>query len=303
MCRLKRALLLVVFALAACATEDMPKHEEPAPVVTGPVARFPNRPLRLGRIPHISQETTFTENAPLAKYLTAQLGHPIEVTVPKDYEATIAQLAAGEIDVAILAPLSYVVAKKRIPDLVLVAQLVAEGGGQYLAYIVTATDGPVNALTDLRGKRFAFVDKHSTTGYLLPLDLLMSAGLDPLHDFKSTAFAGSHPAVVDLVLAHKAEAGAIASTTFGHMREAKLRDRLRILAKSDPVPFDAVVARAALPAEYVAKLRATLLDLSTRTDEGRAVLSGVTLNNGFVEVSDGAYDGVRRVAEKFDALQ
>ncbi|MBC7794951.1 MAG: phosphate/phosphite/phosphonate ABC transporter substrate-binding protein [Clostridia bacterium] len=298
-----RGFVLVVCALAACSTETLPKQEDKVQVVEEPVARFPNRTLRLGRVPHISQETTFIETAPLAKYLATQLGRPLEVRVPRDYEATIAQLAAGEIDVAILAPLSYVVAKKRIPELVLVAQIVAEGGGQYLAYIVTATDGPVNALADLRGKRFAYVDQHSTTGYLLPLDLLMSAGIDPLRDFKSTAFAGSHPDVVELVLKHKVDAGAIASTTFGQMPKAKLRDRLRILAKSAPVPFDAVVARAALPAEYVEKLRATLLDLSTRTDEGRAVLSGVTLNNGFVEVNDAAYDGVRRVAEKFDALQ
>ena len=238
-----RALAVILLVVSACMRDEIDSRPEPAPPAVTAATEFPKRPLRLGRIPHISQETTRTENAPLAKYLSEQLGRPFEVAVPKDYETTIAQLEAGEIDVAILAPLSYVVARKRMADLVLVAQLVAEGGGQYLAYIVAASDTPVSTLADVKGKRFAFVDKRSTTGYLLPLDMLMAAGLDPMKDLRETTFAGSHPAVVDMVLAHKADAGAIASTTFGHMRESKLNERLRILAKSDPVPFDAVVAR------------------------------------------------------------
>lgn len=293
-----RALAVAVLLLAACTREENQSDPVPTAVVPAPSYSFPNRPLRLGRIPHISQETTREENAPLAKYLTEQLGRPIEVAVPKDYETTIAQLERGEIDVAILAPLSYVVAKKRMPNLVLIAQLVADGGVQFLSYIVTAADGPLTSLAELKGKRFAFVDKRSTTGYLLPLDLLMNAGIDPAQDFKKVEFGGSHPGVVDLVLAHKADAGAIASTTFGQMRDANLKERLRIVAKSDPVPFDAVVARHELPPEFIEKLRATLLALSSRTEEGRSVLAVVTTNNGFVTVDDTAYDGVRRVADK-----
>jgi phosphonate transport system substrate-binding protein len=251
--------------------------------------------LRLGRVPHISQETTRAENAPLAAYLSRQLGIPVELAVPSDYDAVISELQAGAVDIAILPPLSYIVAKKRIPDLNLIAQLVADGGAQYLSYIVTPTDSHIETLADLKGKRFAFVDKRSTTGYLMAVDLLRAQGIEAERDFKSIVFAGSHPEVVDLVLAHKVDAGAIASTTFGHMHG--LKERLRIIGKSEPVPVDAVVVQPHVPPEMVAKLRETFLRLSTRTEEGRAVLAVITSNNGFMPVSDEAYDGVRRVAD------
>ncbi len=259
----------------------------------------PPRPLKLSRIPHITQEQTRAENEPLAAYLSKRLGREVLIDVPKDYDAVIGQLARGEVDIAILAPLTYVVAKKRMPELVLVAQLVAEGSGQYWTYIVTAADGPIRALDDLNGKRFAFVDRRSTTGYLLPLGMLHAANVK----VGSASFAGSHPDVVDLVLKHTVEAGAIASTTFGIMKDAKLKERLRILAKSDPVPFDAVVVQPSLPKETITLLRKTLLELSTRTDEGRAVLQGLTLSNGFVAGSDATYDGVRKTVEKVGLAQ
>lgn len=257
-------------------------------------ASGPARPLKLSRIPHISQETTKAENEPLAAYLSKRLGQTVVLDIPKDYDAVIDQLARGEVDIAILAPLSYVVAKKRMPELVLVAQLVAEGSGQYWSYIVTAADGPIQTLPELSGKRFAFVDRRSTSGYLLPLGMLHAANVK----IGPASFAGSHPDVVDLVLKHRVDAGAIASTTFGHMKDAKLRERLRILAKSDPVPFDAVVVQPSLPAETVALLRTTLLELSSRTDEGKSVLQGLTYSNGFVDATDSAYDGVRKTVEK-----
>ncbi len=254
----------------------------------------PVRPLKLSRIPHISQEATRIENEPLAAHLAKRLGQKVVLDIPKDYDAVIEQLARGEVDIAILAPLTYVVAKKRMPELVLVAQLVAEGSGQYWSYIVTAADGPIKTLPELSGKSFAFVDRRSTSGYLLPLGLLHAAGVK----LGPASFAGSHPDVVDLVLRHKVDAGAIASTTFGHMRDANLKERLRILAKSDTVPFDAVVVQPNLSNDVVSLLRTALLDLNTRTDEGRAVLQGLTSSNGFVEATDSAYDGVRRAVEK-----
>ena len=252
------------------------------------------RPLKLSRIPHITQEATRQENEPLAAYLSQRMGQKVVLDIPKDYDAVIDQLARGEVDIAILAPLSYVVAKKRMPELVLVAQLVAEGSGQYWSYIVTAADGPIKALPELAGKSFAFVDRRSTSGYLLPLGMLHAAGVK----IGPASFVGSHPDVVDLVLRHKVDAGAIASTTFGHMRDANLKERLRILAKSDTVPFDAVVVQPSLSKDVVALLRATLLELNTRTQEGRAVLQGHTLSNGFVEANDATYDGVRKTVER-----
>ena len=51
-----------------------------------------------------------------------------------------------------------------------------------------------------------------------------------------------------------------------------------------------------IPADYVAAVRRALLDISTRTDEGRKILGRRAHINGFVDVGDDHYDEVRRVA-------
>ena len=70
----------------------------------------------------------------------------------------------------------------------------------------------------------------------------------------------------------------------------------RILAKAGRIPYDAYCASSTLDPNFVEKLRDTLLGLSTRTEEGRQVLGGLTNINGFVVVGDDHYDEVRRVA-------
>lgn len=264
---------------------------------------LPARPLRLGRVPHLRVEATRAESEPLVAHLSARFSHPFELVVPDTYDKAVEAMVAGGLDVAVLSPLAYVLAKHRMPELRMLAQLVAEGGSEYLGYIVVPVASPRRSLAELRGARFAFVDPRSASGYLMAVDLLLRAGLDPQRDFASTVFAGSHPDVVDALLADKADAGAIASTTFSHMRNDDVGRRLRILAKSEPIPFDAVVASPALPQGFVAELEQLFLALSSRTAEGRAALAHQRLSNGFVPGDDAAYARVRAAARELGLLR
>ena len=66
------------------------------------------------------------------------------------------------------------------------------------------------------------------------------------------------------------------------------------IAESD----SAYIATPKLPPVLVDEIRALLLGLSTRDEEGRRILSGRKTNiNGFVEVKDNHYDDVRKVAQ------
>lgn len=298
------AAALALLAVIACE-QRQPEARAPASEsrasVAAPAPRG-GRELRLGRAPHLSVKATRVDNEALVRYLSGKLGQPVELVVPGTYDAVVEGLMRGEIDIAYLTPLSYVVAKERLPGLVPIVQLVAEGAGRYLGYVVTSVDRPIEHLAELRGKCFAFVDPQSTSGYLFPLDVLRRAGIEPERDFEKTLFAGSHPKVVEEVLSGRCDAGAIASTTFRHMRSENVVRRLRILAKTDWIPFDSIAVHPSLAPETARVLEQALLEVSSRTPEGRAVLMAVTSSNGFVKADDRTYDGVRAVARRLGLL-
>lgn len=295
----KMALASMVMAVAGCTkgTESPPLSEADTPTPAAVLAsELPARPLRLGRPPHLVD--TRAEYTPLAEHLGKKIGHRITVVVPASYDEVVDHLVEGKLDLALLTPFTYVKAKEKMPDLWLLATMMAEGFPRYRGYVVVSADSALNSLSDLRGKSFAFVDRASTSGFLFPTDLLLEAGIDPHRDFREIRWGGSHPTVAEWVIHGRVDAGAISSTTFMHLRNEAIANRLSIIAKTDWIPFDAFVAHPSVPTSVVSQLRQTLLELSLRTPENRQVLTGKTITNGFVAVDDAAYDPVRRVAER-----
>ncbi len=300
------ALLLAssLAALSSCQDGERSAGREVIvdPAVPTPIPEataFPDRPLTLGRPPHLSGLTEH-EYEPLANHLAKVIGHPVEMKVPGSYGAVTEMLVAGELDFALLTPLIYVRTRKRLPQIKLLATLLGEGSPRYRGYIVAPLGSGMRDLLELKGKRFAFVDEGSTSGYLFPLALLRAAGLEPKRDFASLRFAGGHARVVELIHAGEVDAGAISSTTLSHLRAEGVPGNLDIVAKTPWIPFDAFVAHPSVAESVAQSVRAALIALNTRTPEGRAVLTGITTTNGFVSGDDGAYDTVREVVEKMN---
>ncbi|MBI5509679.1 MAG: phosphate/phosphite/phosphonate ABC transporter substrate-binding protein [Deltaproteobacteria bacterium] len=295
-----RRLAILLLTASSCQRDALriapPDDDTAAPDDTAVV--LPARPLYFGHPPNLSVKDSLSEHKAFAAYLGQAIGHEVALVVPEHYDDVAARLVAGKLDFALLTPFLYVRAKKRLPKLQLLASLLGEGATQYRGYVVTAATSPMQRVADLKGKRFAFVDQASASGYLFPLALLNEAGLDPKRDFKEVLFAGSHKTVVDWVLSGRVDAGAISSTSFMHFRGDAISSRLFVLAKTDWIPFDAFVAHPSVAAGVANRVRRALLSLDSRTAEGREILTGITTNNGFVDGNDQTYEPVRQVAEK-----
>ncbi len=291
-------LCAVLFCGLAC-TRHRDAATEPTPPVPVIKDGGTERPARLifGMAPVLGEADTLREYRPLVEYVGRHVGIPIEVRLSNSYAAVPKMLADFDIHLAILPPFTYVEAKRDNPGLILLATQIVDGSSTYAAYIITRDDSGIETLDDLRGKRFAFVDRHSTSGYLYPLAYLRSLGLEPDSFFGSVTFGGDHAQVIDMVLSRKVDAGATYSTAYKIDSVNRVDGkRLRILAKTGRIPLDAYCASPRLDRDLVQKVRNTLLGLSTRTEEGRTVLRGLTSINGFVAVGDDHYDEVRRVA-------
>ncbi len=285
-------------SLGAIAEDVAPT--EPAEDRTG----WPER-IVWGFVPYLPEATLRSEFGRLARTLGERLDLDFEIVVSSEYEELRRKLALGEVDFAQLAPASYVRAKREMPDLTLVATHVSDGSATYQGYFLTVADSPFRRVEDLRGRRVCWVDPESTSGYLYPRTILRQRGIDPDTFFASPpVFSGNHTAAIDALLAGGCDAAAVYS---GALKQAWSRgvprDALRILFKSERIPLDAYCLRPGLPGSLAIAIRRTLLGVSTRTGEGRAILGRVTRINGFMIAFDDAYDGVRRMEASLERAE
>lgn len=291
-------------ALVLVACERAADEPRESPVVRPQIREGgTERPSQLvvGLTPYLSEDALRREYGPLVKYLGEAVGIPAVIKRADSYADLSSLLTTYQVHVAILSPLAYVRAKRDNPGLILLATQIADGSPTYGAYIVTRDDTGFDSVESLAGKRFAYVDRNSASGYIYPLAFLSKHGHDPKTFFGKTAFVGNHELALYKVLDRSFDGGAVASTAFKIVRtEAGEGKRLKILAKTGRIPFDAYCASPRLDQELVDTLRQALLGLSTRTEVGRRVLRGLTAINGFVEVGDDHYDEVRDVARAIE---
>lgn len=251
--------------------------------------------VKFGVNPHISIHATPEAYQALLTYLEGAVGVPFGLVVASNYEDLAQRLLDHAIDIGDLSPLNYVTTKQREPAVQLLVRQVATGSDTYCAYLVTRPETKLQDLHELRGRSVAFVDRLSASGYLFPVAAMIEAGLDPSKDLARVSFLGSHEAVARAVLLGEYEAGAVWSGGIDEMRAALPGVRqLRVIYKSERIPYDGYVARKGLPRSLVREMRRALLRLSTRSDEGRRALTPMPSQlNGFISAEDRDYDVIR----------
>lgn len=251
--------------------------------------------LRWGVTPYMDPAKLKDSFDPITAFVGDRLGIAVELVVGRDYEDLERQIARGEVDVATVSPYSYVRAKKRAPGLSVFASHIARGSTNYGAYIVVGEDSDIEKLSDLKGERFAFVDKRSTSGWLFPATRMLEEGIHPERDLEEV-FLQTHDNVYDAVAEGRVVAGA---TYDGGLREGRDRREdgrgVRVIAKAPRIPHEAYVLREGLPQSVADALGAALSEISTGTRKGRRLLAPMLRINGFMRVDDSHYDVVRQV--------
>jgi phosphonate transport system substrate-binding protein len=253
--------------------------------------------LVFGMTPVVGVEATRARFAPLAEYMSDQLGIPVRLLVADSYGSLIEKMVAGEVDLAKLSPLAYVRVRQKIPEMKLVATHVANGSATYSSYLVALQDNKFSVLESPKGARMCFADPDSTSGYLYPAAYLQSRGIVPGRDL-SFKFAGDHRACLDGLFAGRYD---IAATWAGAIRDARQSGldvgELAIVAKTGRIPYDAYCVRPDLDKEIAGRIQRLLLRTNTLSKDGRRVLSHTLGINGWVPGDDRVYDGIRRVEE------
>lgn len=129
-------------------------------------------------------------------------------------------------------------------------------------------DSPIKELEDLEGKHVALKDTGSTSGHIIPSQMLVEAGLDLDKDLEIT-MAGD--ARIAALVNGDVDAMGGGNRDIEEIREMDPDGEYRVIAESDPLPGDPVVIRANLPEECKTGLRNTLE--ANRDDLWQALIS------------------------------
>ncbi len=200
---------------------------------------------------------------PLADYLAKKLGQPVRLRTVDTWEGLAKSLASGETDMALMGPWGYVLANHQA-GAEAVATILYQGKPEYFAIMVTGPKSGINSIDDMKGKTFAFGDKGSTSGYLIPSHEFMKRGIDPDKYFSKVIYT-KHQAIETQVVRGELDAGA----DYNRNRDAMIADGLikaadsRIVWTSAPLPNDALAVSKDLAQDkaFIVKLVKALEDI------------------------------------------
>jgi phosphonate transport system substrate-binding protein len=237
---------------------------------------------------------------PIVDYMSRKFNIKVNLIVSENYQELEELVEKGVVDIASFSPLAYVIAKERNPGLNPIASQIGSGTTKYSAYLLVRNDSNIHSLQDLKGKKIAFVDESSTSGYLYPYVILLDYGIDPETFFGEIVFTKDHLKSLQMLYEGKAD---VAATFSGAIRASRLKGlstgSFRILMKTGRIPYDALCLRTGIEHTVADAIKKMFLNLSTRTEEGRSVLSKELEINGWIPADDARYDPVRDVLKKY----
>ncbi|OLC52666.1 MAG: hypothetical protein AUH85_16380 [Chloroflexi bacterium 13_1_40CM_4_68_4] len=298
------AALMVLGACAPAATPSASVAPTRTPIIGGL-----DRPIIFAFTPSQDvQRITASGNA-IASALASATGLRWKVIVPTSYAAEIESMCAGQTDIAAIAPLQMTLMLDKQCGSPILGALRNDASTKtlsttYKSQILVSTASGIKDLNGLKGKKFAFVDPISASGYLFPTLLVKNkTGQDPKNFFSSTIFAGGHDKAALAVYSGQVDGAA----TFIDVRSsdgvkpatgmpADILQKTTVIDTAGPIPNDGVAVAKSIPADVVAKIQQALIDYCASTS-GKTQCKALFNWDGLQKVDANFYDPVRDAAK------
>lgn len=254
--------------------------------------------IRIGLIPERNIFSQKQRYEPIAQYVSKRIHANVELVVLSRYGNIIENFVSNRLDGAFFGSFTGALAQRKLHVEAVARPEYPDGTSTYHGLILVRKDSGITGVEDMRGKRFAFVDKATTAGYLLPLYYFKTHGIDdPNTWLKETYFAGTHEGVIYDVLERKAEIGAAKNTMFLALASSdpRISEELSILTRSPDVPENALFVRADLAESLKNALRIALLSMD-QDKAGKKILRNFGAAR-FIDTTKADYNVVFEYAE------
>lgn len=288
--------LLAAFLLLIAGTGCRGTEEPPVPKTAAEPGRA--KPLIIGLIPEQSLFKQMDRYEPLARYLAHRTGIEIQLVILSRYGNIISNFQSAKMDGAFFGSFTYALAHVKLGVDVLARPEGLDGASTYHGLIFVRKDSGIGSLEQMQGKRFAFVDKATTAGYLLPLAYFQQHKKNYRTFLREYYFTGTHEDAVYDVLNKKADIGAAKNSVFNRLAQSdkRISEELVVLAKSPEVPENALAVRKSLDSALKSRIQNELLTMDS-DPEGARVLKAfgarrfvLTRNSDYRAVYDYARD-------------
>ena len=294
---MKRLLILVCLCLTALIGCSEKQKDNNPTTETQTAAARPS--LTIGLIPERNIFTQLDRYEPVADYLSRRIGADIRLKVLTRYGNIIDNFVSAGLDGAFFGSFSYVLAHVKLGVEPIARPETADGTSTYYGMIMVRKDEGIKTAQDMKGKVFAFVDRATTAGYLLPLAYFEENGIDDYRKFLGeTYFAGTHEAAIYDLLDKRADICAAKNTVFARLaaRDKRLTQELVVLARSPDVPENGLAIRKDFDGDIKSELKKALLTMD-KDPEGVSVLRQFGAKR-FIETTNADYAGVYKYVKQ-----
>ncbi|MGH8019548.1 MAG: phosphate/phosphite/phosphonate ABC transporter substrate-binding protein, partial [Opitutaceae bacterium] len=192
----------------------------------GAKSRRPDE-LRIGWSPSEEEPDRRARYDDLRVFLADRLRMPVTLIETGTYSTQIEAFRARKIEVGLISPFSYVIARQKIAIEPVVVRGFEDGAqGSYHSVLIVPPVSAVRTIDDLKAgaskMTIAFVDPGSTSGHLMPRAFLETIGLNPDERFKQVVFTMSHLASAMTIKSGKIDMVATMNTGLGRLVERGL---------------------------------------------------------------------------------
>jgi phosphate/phosphite/phosphonate ABC transporter binding protein len=179
----------IIAGTLATNPSAVPESEKPKALGTA------DNPIKVLFVPSVDANTITAGGDIMAKALKEATGLEFKVSVPTSYAATIEEICASPTDTMAFIPAQGYAIANQLCGVDVAFKAVRYGWGVYWAMFVVQRDSTFQKLEDLNGKKWAYPDAGSTSGYLFPQVVMNTLGIKP----GETLEAGGHPQAVRAV--------------------------------------------------------------------------------------------------------
>lgn len=294
---MKNILQVVLFAFVALILSSCTKNK--AELGTA------DNPIKLHFVPSVDAKVIEDNSKIFKTFLEANTPYKYDVTIPQSYVAVVEAFGTKRADVSAINTFGYILANSRYGAEARLTVL-RHGAATYQSMFVAKADGPIKKLEDLAGKKVAFVDPSSTSGYLLPQKSLK----DKKVELKETVFAQKHDNVISMVYQGQVDAGAAfyspssknASGT-EEIEDARrlvktqypdVEKKIAIIDLSEHIPNDPIIFRKEMPEDMKNKIVDAMMAF-VATPEGKEAFKAIYGVTELKKATDADYNGVREM--------
>jgi phosphonate transport system substrate-binding protein len=278
-------LLLVAVSVSAFAEDKLGSRDNP---------------VKIFFTPSVDANTIATNSTSFLKFMEKETGFYFKSGIPSNYVAVVEAFGSNRADVAVMNSFGYLMANAKYGAEAKLKAL-RHGKDYYAGAIYVSEKSGIKSVKDLAGKKFAFTDSSSTSGYLYPLKIFK----DEKVKLGNTMFAIKHDNVITMIYQGQVDAGAaFYSDGFdGKIKDARERvmtqfpdveKKVKVLKVTEKIPNDPFVFRKGMEPAAVDKIIVALKKYLA-TEEGKTVFKNIYAIDGVVPASNKDYDSLRAV--------